>query len=176
MKILYYSPHPTHDIVSEVGYATHQREIIQALRKAGHEVLPVILGGTDPESLPKITNDAYRPGKLKRMLKLLVPRFIWTTLNNVKLLKHDRYAARVLEDNIRNFQPDLVYERSEYLQDSGTKICLKYQLQHFIEVNAPFVEEMREFEGYSLLQGLAHRKEKFKYSNADRDIGYLNRR
>lgn len=167
MKILYYSPHPTHDIVSEVGYATHQREIIEALKRAGHNVLPVILGGTDTDTLPVISGENYRPGKLKALLKKIIPRFVWTTLNNIRLLKHDRYAAGILEKNILDFKPDLVYERSEYLQDSGTKMCLKYKLKHFIEVNAPFVEEMHDFEGYSLLQGLAHKKEKFKYRHAD---------
>jgi glycosyltransferase involved in cell wall biosynthesis len=168
MKIIYYSPHPTHDIVSEVGYATHQREVINALKKLGHEVMPVIMGGTDASTLSPLAKDSYKPSALKTILKKLVPKVLWTSFNNYKLLQHDKMAGQRLEKAIVSFKPDLIYERSEYLQDSGAKMASKYNLKYFIEVNAPFVEEMRAFEGYSLYESKAHQAEKNKIKRADK--------
>jgi glycosyltransferase involved in cell wall biosynthesis len=166
MRIIYYSPHPTHDIVSEVGYSTHQREIIHALRVAGHEVITVIMGGDNVKVHSVILEQKTSPSVLKVVLKKVVPRFIWTSLNNYKLILHDRNAGKRLENAIREYSPDLIYERSEYLQDSGAKMALKYNIRYFLEVNAPFVEEMRHFEGYSLYENRAHQVEKYKLNAA----------
>jgi glycosyltransferase involved in cell wall biosynthesis len=168
MRIIYYSPHPTHDIVSEVGYATHQREVIQALRSLGHEVFPVVMGGTEVANLNALATDNYKVPFYKKFLKVLIPRFLWTSLNNYKLIRHDLKAARILEENILKIKPDLIYERSEYLQDSGAKLANKYKIKYFIEVNAPFVEEMNVFEGYSLFHYKAHKIEAIKLTAADK--------
>ena len=166
MRIIYYSPHPTHDIVSEVGYATHQREVILALRNLGHEVFPVIMGGTEEANLNTLASDVYKIPLYKRLIKRIVPRFIWTSLNNYKLIRHDLKAGKILEENILKIQPDLIYERSEYLQDSGAILANKYKIKYFIEVNAPFVEEMNVFEGYSFYHNKAHAIERFKLNSA----------
>lgn len=166
MKILYYSPHPTHDIVSEVGYATHQREVINALRKLGHTVLPVIMGGTEKGQLSTAGIPAPK-SSLKAIVKKFIPRFIWTSLKDFQLMRHDQLAAQKLEEAIVSFQPDLIYERSEYLQDKGVAVVKKHKIKYFLEINAPFAEEMRGFEGYSIWHGLAHKKEQNKNNAAD---------
>jgi len=168
MRIIYYSPHPTHDTVSEVGYATHQREVILALRNLGHEVFPVIMGGTEEANLNTLASDVYKIPLYKSLIKRIVPRFIWTSLNNYKLIRHDIKAGKILEENILKINPDLIYERSEYLQDSGAKLANKYKIKYFIEVNAPFIEEMNNFEGYSLFHNRAHKIEAIKLTTADR--------
>jgi len=166
LKILYYSPHPTHDIVSEVGYATHQREVINALRKLGHTVLPLIMGGTEKGNLSAAGISAPK-NSLKAIIKKFIPRFIWTSLKDFQLMKHDQMAAQKLEEAIIAFQPDLIYERSEYLQDKGVAIIKKHRIKYFLEINAPFAEEMKGFEGYSFWHRLAHKKEQNKNDNAD---------
>jgi len=166
LKILYYSPHPTHDIVSEVGYATHQREVINALRKLGHTVLPVIMGGTEKGQLSAAGIPAPK-NSLKAIIKKFIPRFIWTSLKDFQLMRHDQLAAQKLEEAILAFQPDLIYERSEYLQDKGVAVIKKHKVKYFLEINAPFAEEMRGFEGYSIWHRLAHKKEQNKNDNAD---------
>lgn len=170
MKIIFYSPHPTHDIVSETGYSTHQREVINALRNLGHEVLPVVLGGTEKSNLNPLAEINYKPSSIKTWVKKLIPAVIWTTLNNIRLRRHDKNAGKRLEKAILEFSPELIYERSEYLQDSGTIMALKYKIRHFIEVNAPLVDEMRAFEGKSLLESKGHAIEKFKFEHADKVI------
>lgn len=168
MRIIYYSPHPTHDIVSEVGYATHQREVILALKALGHEVLPVIMGGTDASDLSPLAQENYQASRIKVIIKKFVPRFLWTSFNNFKLRQHDIKAGNRLKEAIVEFKPDLIYERSEYLQDSGAKNASEAGIRYFLEVNAPFVEEMRSFEGYSLYENKAHSIEKYKLKKADR--------
>ena len=170
MRILFYSPHPTHDIVSDVGYAIHQRQTIAAFKALGHEVLPVIMGGIDAVNLSPKSNQNYQPSKLKSIIKSCLPKWLWTTLNNWALRQHDVKAKAILAKAINDFKPDLLYERSEYLQDSGALMAKHYQLQYYLEVNAPLVEEMYGFEGYSLYHKKAHKIEQFKLSTAHKII------
>ena len=167
MKIIYYSPHPTHDIVTEVGYATHQRETIIALQKLGAEVIPVIMGGTTFEEVPYKDGKAITHSGLKGFIKKIIPRYVWVTLKDFRLMMHDKRAAKRLEAAIIKYQPDLVYERSEYLQDASVTVVKKYKVKHYIEVNSPFVQEMKHLEGSSLWTSLGHFKEKRKYKSAD---------
>ena len=167
MKIIYYSPHPTHDIVTEVGYATHQRETIIALQKLGAEVIPVIMGGTTFEEVPYKDGKAITHSGLKGFIKKIIPRYVWVTLKDFRLMMHDKRAAKRLEAAIIKHQPDLVYERSEYLQDASVAVVKKYKVKHYIEVNSPFVQEMKHLEGSSLWTSLGHYIEKRKYKAAD---------
>ncbi len=169
MKIIYYSPHPTHDIVSEVGYATHQREVIYALQELGHTVIPVIMGGTEINNLSN-AGIPINTNSLKAKIKKLIPKFLWVSLKDFKLIQHDKEAAKVLEKAIVKHQPDLVYERSEYLQSASVRVVKKHKIKYFLEINAPFIEEMKGFEGVSIWHNLAHKKEKKKCQNADKII------
>lgn len=165
LRIIYYSPHPTHDIVSEVGYSTHQRETIHAMRNLGHDVLPVVMGGTEKDRV----NDFHTALKDKSQgsggLKKWIPLAVWNALKDIKLLKHDIKAGKELEKAIVSFKPDLIYERGEYLQDSGVKMAAKYGITHFLEVNSPVVDEMADFEGADILRFLGHKKERNKLNN-----------
>ena len=162
MKILYYSPHPTHDIVSEVGYSTHQRETIHAMRKLGHEVIPVIMGGTEKASVDTYIEGIQQKSSLKKLALRFLPLILINTLKDISLLRHDKRAAARLHDALIEHKPDLVYERGEYLQDGGVKVCKSLGVKHFIEINAPATDEMRSFEGPSLLHFLGHKKERNK--------------
>lgn len=153
--------------MSEVGYATHQREVINALRSFGHEVLPVIMGGTEKGQLSSAGIPAPK-NSFKAIVKKFIPRFIWTSLKDYQLLLHDKKAAQRLEAAIIKFQPNLIYERSEYLQDKGVAIIKKHKIKYFLEINAPFAEEMKGFEGYSVWHGLAEKKELNKNNQADK--------
>ena len=170
LRIIYYSPHPTHDIVSEVGYSTHQRESILALRQLGHEVLPVVLGGTEPAAVNTHISGLSRQAGSLSGLKRLMPLWLWNALKDLRLLKHDKKAGKRLEEAILKFQPDFIYERGEYLQDSGVKMAAKHRIKHVLEVNSPVVEEMAAFEGPDLLRFLGHRKERNKLAGTSHVI------
>ncbi|MFY7848747.1 MAG: glycosyltransferase family 4 protein [Bacteroidia bacterium] len=167
MRILYFSPHPTHDIASEVGYSTHQRETILAFRVLGHEVLPVIMGGTTKEE-KKVFQQQGLKFRIKEAIKKAMPEVFYNGLKDYGIRRFDQLAAQKLEEGIRTFKPDLVYERSEYMQDSGVRVCRALGVKHYLEVNAPFIEEMRHWEGPSVLHPLGHRIEKRKIKEATR--------
>lgn len=151
MKIIYFSPHPTHDIVSDVGYSTHQREMIGALRQLGHEVVPVIIGGAEKSDLPKATIN-QQPSGFVSILKKFVPPILWRTLKDFKLMRHDtNIAGPRLRQAVKEHHPDLIYERSEYLLKQGSVVAKEFGIKHIYEVNAPCVEEWLELEGASLL-------------------------
>lgn len=162
LRIIYYSPHPTHDIVSEVGYSTHQRETINAFRKLGHEVLPVVMGGTEKTNVEQFHDELKGKSSSASLIKRFLPVAVWNALKDIRLLKHDRLAGQKLDQAITEFSPHLIYERGEYLQDSGVNVAAKRGIPHFLEVNSPVVEEMGQFEGPDLLRFLGHLKEKRK--------------
>lgn len=170
LKIIYYSPHPTHDIVSEVGYSTHQRETINSMRLLGHDVVPVILGGTEKASVEAHIGQLTQKSKLKKLLLKILPLPVINALKDYSLLQHDKRAAATLAKAIEEHKPDLVYERGEYLQNKGTVLCKKRGIRHFLEVNSPCVQEMRGFEGPSLIGFLGHWKEASKIKNTNHII------
>jgi glycosyltransferase involved in cell wall biosynthesis len=92
----------------------------------------------------------------------MIPLWLWNALKDLRLLKHDQKAGKQLEEAILKFHPDFIYERGEYLQDSGVKMAAKHRIKHVLEVNSPVVEEMATFEGPDVLRFLGHRKERNK--------------
>lgn len=156
MKIIYYSPHPVLSIHSPAGYATHMKEMIYAFQSLGHTVLPLILGDSDE---PALHTTSSTSGIGKKMVKKILPSIIWETLKDFNLQKFDSYAASKLEALIEAEQPDLVYERSNYLQVSGVSVCKRLGIAHVLEVNAPYVEERVVLGGASLLLKQAQKKE-----------------
>jgi glycosyltransferase involved in cell wall biosynthesis len=166
MRIIYFSPHPTHDIVSDVGYSTHQREIIRALRNLGHEVMPVIIGGSSKQELPAATAN-QRPNRFVSIIKAVIPGYLWRTLKDARLMRHDRHIAGPrLRAAIEKYDPDLVYERSEYFLGQGASISAELGVKHIYEVNAPCVEEWLEFEGASFLTQKAEQCERLKMKHS----------
>jgi glycosyltransferase involved in cell wall biosynthesis len=144
MRIIYYSPHPLLNLSDRAGYGTHMREMIKAFEALGHEVLPVIMGGMKRDG-EETGSAAFSPGK--RALRKIVPGIVWRSLKDARLLRFDRSAEASLAKQIEQFKPDLVYERANYLQVSGIRAARKYGVRHFLEMNAPYVDETAEFEG-----------------------------
>lgn len=168
MRIVYYSPHPTHDIVSDVGYSTHQREMIHALRNLGHEVIPVIIGGTDKCEFDQRATEVVSKAERFRFVKKFIHPYLWRSVKERNWWLHDEtIAGPRLEQAIKAHNPDLVYERSEYSLKQGPLLAKKYKVKHIFEVNAPCVDEWMEFEGPSMFTPKARNIEKIKYQNSD---------
>lgn len=148
MKILYYSPHPMLNTAHQAGYATHINEMINAFRELGHEVLPVIMGGTKANNEDSGVADK---SKLKNIVKKFIPKILWETLKDIQLQRFDKYAETVFEKAIKEYQPDLIYERANYLQLSGINISKKHNIKHVLEINSPYTEERITLQGKSLL-------------------------
>jgi glycosyltransferase involved in cell wall biosynthesis len=138
------------------GYGTHMREMIAAFRRAGHEVRPLIAGNNKRAEYGEPTSES----RIKVLLKKYFPSILWETLKDISLLRFDSRLESVLEKEITEFEPDLIYERSAYLQNSGVKLATKMKLPHIVEINAPYPEERVSFSGRSLLVDFAKNTER----------------
>ncbi|MEM0996817.1 MAG: glycosyltransferase family 4 protein [Bacteroidota bacterium] len=155
MKILYYSPHPNLNLTDPAGYGTHMREMIRAFRDLGHEVRPVIMGGT--EARP--STEPPKPSLVKSIAKGFIPAKRWQSMKDRRLMEFDDEAYDHLCEQIRDFQPDLIYERANYLQNSGVQAADRYRITHILEMNSPYVEEKVELEGPSAYLDEARKRE-----------------
>ncbi len=162
MKILYFSPHPHLNLAGSTGYGRHMREIIAALKKNGHDVQTLIVGGeTLSESSGETSNGC------KKILKKIIPGIIWETLVDYKLIRLDKAVSNRLLDSINKFNPDIIYERGYYLMPSGALIAKKKNIMHILEINGPYVEERIELKGKSLLTDRAAKMEKLQIENTN---------
>jgi len=152
MKILYYSFHPQLSMNASIGYGTHMREIIAAWRRMGIEVSTCIAGD--------VTGTEYRSqetaqGGRFRNIKNLIPKFLWESIRDLSLIRFDSNQERILDEQIKKVQPDVIYERVAYLQNSGIKMARKHGIRHVAEINAPYPQERIAFSGKSFFVSAA---------------------
>jgi glycosyltransferase involved in cell wall biosynthesis len=163
MKILYYSPHPHLNLSDPSGYATHMREMIEAFKNNGHEVETLIMGGEHKRKLP--VGEASR---LKEVIKRVIPRFLWETLKDFNLAHQDKSFEKVLLEKANKFKPDIIYERYNYLQESGRKVAEFLKIKHYVEVNSPYTYERKTYQGSSLFLKRADKIERNVFENANK--------
>jgi glycosyltransferase involved in cell wall biosynthesis len=167
MKILYYSPHPMLSTAHHAaGYATHINEMIEAFRTLGHEVLLVIMGDNSGVG----SEVGGQESAVKSVMKRLIPKLLWESLKDVKLKRFDKYAEKILAQNVAEFKPDVIYERANYMQVSGVKTAKKFGIRHILEVNSPYPEERIVLQGRTLLMKQAERAEKIQCETTDRIV------
>lgn len=165
MKIVFYSPHPNLYLSAPSGPGTHMREVIAGFEKQGHEVVRCIMGG---EQKVHSKNIQYKSNPLKSFIKSIIPSYFWQSLKDNRLMKFDQYAYQELEKIIKSEKPELIYERANYLMDSGVRCAKKYGLKHILEVNAPYSEEKVNLEGRSFYLKKGDQKERIQLEMSDR--------
>lgn len=165
MKILYFSPHPHLNLSDPSGYGTHMREMIASFKKLGHTVETLIIGGEEHQDYEM---GAFTSNPFKKIIKKLVPRIIWNTIKDNQFIRLDISNQQLLEAAIQELQPDLIYERGAHLFLSGVQAAKKYNIKHFLEINAPFWEEKLELEGARLLKKRADNREYKLLSQTDK--------
>jgi glycosyltransferase involved in cell wall biosynthesis len=161
MKILYYSPHPHLNLSDPSGYATHMREMIEAFKDNGHEVETLIMGGEVPKEAVGETKSLS-----KRFLKAVLPKLIWESLKDYALIQFDKKAKESLLQKSSNFKPDVIYERFNYLQSSGSEVASLLGIRHFVEVNSPYIFERKQYQGNSAFLSKALKKERLVFSRS----------
>lgn len=133
MRILYH-----HRTASKDGQEVHIRELIQALRAIGHEVLVEGPGG-DPTAERGDDAMGGRRSGLGR-LRALVPDSLMPIANRV-------YAAWFvwkLRRAVERFRPDVIYERHALDNTVGVRVARQFRLPLLLEVNAPLSREEHE--------------------------------
>lgn len=137
-RILYH-----HRIRADDGQAVHVRELINALRGAGHEVLEcALLPKADaPDSGSGAVAGAVRPSPRGSFWqRLALPR---AAVEALEVLYNHRGRA-MLRAAAERFAPDFVYERHALHCRAGLDVARELGIPLLLEVNSPMVTEMRE--------------------------------
>ncbi len=141
MKILFYSPHPTLYFDAPTGYGSHMRGMVNGFREEGLTVEILVLGHK-PQS-----RDSNAPStSLKNLLKKVLPKILWRTMKEIQQIRFDKRAAQELQQAILKFNPAIVYERSAWMSNGSVEVLKPFKIKHIVEINAPFEEEVKEFE------------------------------
>jgi glycosyltransferase involved in cell wall biosynthesis len=150
LKILYH-----HRTRSKDGQDVHISELINALRKLGHEVMVVAPAAMEGA---KFGADAGAVAAMKRY----IPRFAYELME----LAYSFVAYQRLKRAVRTFRPDCLYERYNLFLPSGVWLKRAFGLPMLLEVNAPLYEERDRFGGLALRR-LARWSERYAWMGAD---------
>lgn len=134
MRILYH-----HRTVAKDGQLVHIEELIRAFRAQGHELRVVCPADEAAES------GAARAESVSR-LKRQLPRALYELLE----LAYSWIAYRQLAAAIREFKPDMIYERYNLFLLAGLMAKRRFGVPLLLEVNSPLVSERSKFGGLAL--------------------------
>ncbi|MER2512763.1 MAG: glycosyltransferase family 4 protein [Nitrosomonas ureae] len=134
MRILYH-----HRTASKDGQVVHIKELIDALRRRGHEL--VIIGPTFGRN-EKFGGESRTITYLKQHL----PKAFYELLE----LSYSIVAYFSLERAYRIHDPDIIYERYNLYLLAGCWLHRRHRLPYFLEVNAPLYEERASYDGIAL--------------------------
>ncbi|CAN5321169.1 hypothetical protein BH09SUM1_BH09SUM1_14020 [soil metagenome] len=132
MKILYLCGDHGIAAFGRKGASTHMREMIAAFRGLGHEIC---LAASDLSGDRRDEED-FQTVKLPTSSSRLLGhdgRYVWA----------NRQARAPLEEAVRTFRPDAIYERSALYFGAGAWLAKKHGLPRIMEVNALLAEEQR---------------------------------
>lgn len=144
MRILYH-----HRTQGEEPESIHIAAIVDALQALGHEVR--IVG---PAAQHHSGTRGRRPALLGR-IKQAAPRPLFELMQ----LAYNLLAERRLASAIRQFQPDLIYERYALFAYAGVRRANKLGIPLILEVNTPYAQAWAKYYGL-YLKGLARRMER----------------
>ncbi len=140
MRIAYLVVKETWSLNDESGYATHTRELRNAMIEKGHEVV-VYMGVPDKLSVP-LTQETNRKS-LKSNIKKVIPDYVWRGMRDLKESMFDRKFFNIYFEKIKKFNPDIIYERSTLYHSVALRIAKKLKKPLVLEYNAPLTEERR---------------------------------
>lgn len=168
------------------GASIHVREMVAALRKAGHTIhlaspaIGTTEGGEKLEQLDEsihvwqknatlhVLPPAERHLQLFRELEAVDKTFGMKTrlrhelrnwLYNLTLHEH-------LRERLREWQIDFIYERYCLFSNAGIRLARELGVPHVLEVNAPLADEQEKMRGLELKE-LARAAERYIYQNTD---------
>lgn len=150
MKILYH-----HRIRSKDGQYVHIKEMIEALRALGHEVIVVAPPGMEKNEFGAGAGPVY-------WMKRHLPHFIYEVME----FAYSLIAYRRLSQAVHQHQPDCLYERYNLFMPAGVWLKRRYGLPMLLEVNSPLYQERAHYDGISLKR-LARWTERYTWRGAD---------
>lgn len=174
MKLLYVvsgqsykSPRPSRKILA----------LVQCWRDMGHEVELICGGdiGGQASGNSAVSGKAAKGSKQPwyRRIDLLGP--VVDSISEIKNLRHDWRLAKLVEQRICEFKPDLYLQRSSRLDGKTLSVAMKAGLPTVLEwKDQPIASDSarralarEDFYGYSLLKWLVRRVEAWKEAKTD---------
>ena len=125
MKVLYH-----HRTMADGAEGIHIREIVQALRALGHEVLVVALAG-----------DPATPGAAGAARLAAVRRLIPAAGYELAEIGYNSVGHRRIMTAARNFCPDIIYDRYSTYSTAAMSAARRAHVPLLLEVNAPLAYE-----------------------------------
>jgi len=180
VKIGYISADFGVDAFGFAGNSVHVRELIEALRHAGHAI-ELVSPGTSPVPPPE---HRFRPGDPPVGWQPLPPEpshvelfgqleALDTQLGMQTRVRHELrnllYNATLQQqglERLRDAGVDCIYERYAFASFAGSRIAHELGVPHLLEVNAPLVDEQKRRAGVEMLE-LARGLEQQILCNAD---------
>jgi glycosyltransferase involved in cell wall biosynthesis len=142
MRILYH-----HRTQGEEPESIHIGSIVAALRAQGHEVR--VVGPVDIEhGEAASTKPDAAPAPAHRLVRIkeAVPRVVFELLQ----IAYNLVAWRRLDRAIRDFAPDLVYERYALYGFAGGVVARRRGVPLILEVNTPYAQAWAKYYGLNL--------------------------
>lgn len=135
MRILYH-----HRTQGEEPESIHIAAIVDALVALGHDVR--IVG---PVAIQYRARQSSRPSMLSR-IKNSAPRLLFELMQLAYNLIVDRRLAKA----IREFKPDVIYERYALFNFAGVRCARKLGIPIILEVNTPYAQAWAKYYGLYL--------------------------
>jgi glycosyltransferase involved in cell wall biosynthesis len=137
MRILYH-----HRTQGEEPESIHIGSVVAALKDLGHEVRVV-----GPVELGQPAHDATgRSASWLVRVKRAVPRAVFELLQ----IAYNLVAWRQLDRAVREFSPDLIYERYALFSFAGAVVARRRRLPLILEVNTPYAQAWAQYFGLHL--------------------------
>lgn len=156
------------------GASIHLRELCRALRADGHEVLVLSprIEGTAPTDFDvpvrEVGLEASARATCERIRRNLVDGGD-AAAREIRALLYGRSLRRQVPAALRDFEPDLVYERYSLFGVAGVALARDLGVPLILEVNAPLAREQAAHRGLRL-GATARRLEEYALRSATRVI------
>jgi glycosyltransferase involved in cell wall biosynthesis len=154
LRILYH-----HRVAASDGMRVHINEVVRALRAEGHEVCVV---GPDGDGSDREAGQGSRLERLAELARAALPGALYELLE----LAYNLPAYLRVRRAVREFEPDVIYERYNLYLLAGLLKARRARLPVLLEINAPLVKE-RCATGQLHLKGLGRVCEAALWRGAD---------
>jgi glycosyltransferase involved in cell wall biosynthesis len=147
-------------VPGDKGASLHLASITRAFAGNGHEVLLVAVGGEPPAGA---VADPWPAGVTHH--RLVHPGRSEGLRREVRKLRFVRRTGREVVPVVRDFAPDVVYERLSLFGTAGTSLSERTGAHHVVEVNALLAREEATWRGLRLAR-LARGRERATLAHA----------
>jgi glycosyltransferase involved in cell wall biosynthesis len=151
------------------GGSTHVFSVINAWKGMGHDVKLITSDSDNPSIKSEPDSEHFN---IKSVLKRIIPGKIWLLIRDIFDVLYSRKKYFHLLPIIRDFKPDLIYERNSYLCSAGYKVAVETSTPYFLEINSPLYEERKDSFGAPL--GFIHQRIENKQVNFANGIVFVS--